>query len=306
MNELKNMLNQEKLAFTYGKSDLGKIGGYRFTLPLKDADKIIYNAPRPIPPALQEKVKTEFKKWTDVDMVQESHSDYNIPTLIVRKSDGSVRIALDCRSLNQNSIIDRWPLPSLETTMYNVSKSITKGKDCYISMVDLSRAYLQLPLYEKDRGKLAFSFLGKHWESLRLIYGVASGPASFTRCMNKIFGHIKNLYIFVDDVICINGTWEDHMATLQEFFQTCIKFGLTVDPGKTNLIVNEVTFLGETVNKKGRKPSDRHIQALNNYPEPENRQQLKRYLGMCSFVQKHVHPDALSNVLRKHMLILTH
>ena len=288
VSDLNKLLKQNNLAFCHDRLDVGKIGGYRFTIPLNDENKVIYGAPRNIPPALKEKVKVEFAKWEGIDLVEESNSNFNIPMLVVRKPDGSVRLALDARDLNANSKFDRFPLPNLENLMDEVGRKIKAGPECYISTLDFSRAFNQVQLKSEDRDKCAFTALGKHWRPKRLVYGLGSAPSGFTRIMSKIFSDLEGCWLFIDDIILISNSWEEHLELLNNFFVRCIKYGITIDPKKTSLDIDAIDFLGERVNKNGRMPSNKHLEAINNYNRPMKRSELRRFLGMTAFVQRHV------------------
>ena len=98
--DLQKIIKQYQLAFAANENDLGRIAYWRFSVPFFDEKAECYQAPRPIPPGLVEKVRDEFNKWTENDLVEEAYSPVNIPVLIVRKPNGSILLALDARKLN--------------------------------------------------------------------------------------------------------------------------------------------------------------------------------------------------------------
>lgn len=287
-SEIDKVLRKYKLAFSANSNDLGRIAYWRYSIPFYDENSECYQPPRPIPPGLYDKVQSEFKTWKANDLVEEAYSPVNIPVLIVRKSNGDVRLALDARKLNSLSIKDRFPMPNIASIFYTIGTTLTKSKDPYISSFDAKRAYNQLLLAEKDRNKVAFSLFNRHYRAKRLVYGFQNGPAAFCRLMTYLFQDDPEIYCFIDDIIIVSANWENHKKAISRLLEKCTKIGLVLDPKKSQIGREEVTFLGETLTKKGRKPSDKHIKAILEYPVPVNRKELRRFNGLCVFEQKFI------------------
>jgi hypothetical protein len=55
-SHMKNMIYKNLLPFSMGTNDLGKLGYFRFTMPLIDESETAHQPPRPIPIYLREKV----------------------------------------------------------------------------------------------------------------------------------------------------------------------------------------------------------------------------------------------------------
>lgn len=286
--ELSTILTQNNLAFNHHKNDLGKIGFWRFSVPLVDENAEIYQPSRPIPPGLIDSVKTEFEKWQQNDLVEEADSPVNIPLLIIRKPDKSVRLALDARKLNTHSIKDRFPMPSIVSMMSSIGQKLAIAEEPFISTFDACRAYNQLLLKESDKNKVAFSLFNKHWRSKRLIYGLANGPSAFCRLTSKLFAEDDEIFVFIDDICVISPNWESHKKAIDRMLKICISVGLVLDVKKTQISQDEVKFLGETLTKQGRKPSNKHVVALEKYPIPTCKKSLKTFLGMAVFEMKFV------------------
>ena len=286
--EMNKILRKYKLAFSANSNDLGRIAYWRYSIPFYDEKSECYQPPRPIPPGLYDKVHSEFETWKSNDLVEEAYSPVNIPVLIVKKSNGDVRLALDARKLNSLSIKDRFPMPNIQSIFYTIGTTLTKSKDPYISSFDAKRAYNQLLLAEQDRNKVAFSLFNRHYRAKRLIYGFQNGPAAFCRLMTYLFQDDPEIYCFIDDIIIVSANWTDHKQAISRLLEKCTKIGLVLDPKKSQIGREEVTFLGETLTKKGRKPSEKHIKAISEYPVPQNRKELRRFNGLCVFEQKFI------------------
>ena len=60
--------------------------------------------------------------------IRPSTSQYNHPILFVRKKDGTMRMCIDYRSLNQNTVIDRYPLPRIDDILDRLHGSTVFSK----------------------------------------------------------------------------------------------------------------------------------------------------------------------------------
>ena len=286
--ELVNIFRENPLAFAANENDLGRIAFWRFSVPFKNENEECYQAPRPIPPGLREKVSDEFNKWKTNDLVEEAFSPVNIPVLIVRKSNGSVRLALDARKLNSLSIKDRFPMPNMADIFHRIGIILSEAEEPFMSSFDAKRAYNQLLLSETDKNKVAFSIFNRHYRAKRLVYGLQNGPSAFSRLMSNLFSDDEEIFVFIDDLLIISKNWENHVKAIERLLKKCISIGLVLDPTKSQIGKDECIFLGETITKTGRKPSTKHIDAIQQYPVPKTRKELKRFNGICVFEQKFI------------------
>ncbi len=132
-------------------------------------------------------------------------------------------------------------------------------------MIDLAQGYLQVPLAEKDRPKTAFRSPTGFWGWNRMPYGLS--PATFSRLMHKVLGHIPpSRLAYMDDICIISKTFEEHLANIQEVFDAISAHGLKIKAKKCLLAMKEVTFLGHKLNRYGVKPAEQKVQAVTNWP----------------------------------------
>ena len=284
--DLNPILIDHNLAFASHDNDLGRIAFWRFSIPFNNESEQCYQPPRPIPPGLLPKVREEFAKWDDNDLIEEAFSPINIPVLIVRKPNGSVRLALDARKLNSLSIKDRFPMPNMQEIFHQIGLILSDSEKPFISSFDAKRAYNQLMLSEHDKNKVAFSIFNKHFRAKRLVYGLQNGPSAFSRLMSHLFSDDQEIFVFIDDIIIISKNWDSHKSAIKRLLEKCISIGLVLDPTKCQIAKEECMFLGERITKSGRLPSEKHIKAIKEYPVPRTRKDLKRFCGLVVFEQK--------------------
>ena len=132
--------------FSKSDRDLGHctIGKHSITtednVPVKLPDRRI--APQMVP-----EVKKILQNWLQDGIIKESNSPYASQLVLVRKKCGKIRACLDFRLLNNKTIKDAFPLPSIDMALDSL-----KGAR-FFSALDLTQGYLQVPMDERDQHK---------------------------------------------------------------------------------------------------------------------------------------------------------
>ena len=282
--ELITIFRRFSLSLARNSKDIGRLFRFRYTLPLYDERETAYLPPRPVPPNLLSKVDEEINKFKNLGIIEKSESGFNIPLLILKKSDGTLRVSLDARQLNTKLLPDRFPLPSMTELLSKVSNRLSsEGNGCYVSCFDVNKAYWQLPIAEKDSHKISFSYRNDHYRSTRMLYGLSTAPAAWSKVMQSIFGENERVLCYLDDIIIISGSFDEHKRDLENFLQKCIDNGLTLAMNKIKLCDTSFDFLGHHIDQNGIRPKQSHVDAIRSFNRPESRQELKRFLGMAQF-----------------------
>ena len=98
----------------------------------------VYKRAYPIPYALRDTVKKEIDDMLKSGIVEPSDSPYAAPIVLIKKKDQSLRICLDFRDLNKQTIFDPVLMPRMDEVLNKVSKAR------YISKLDLTKGYWQV------------------------------------------------------------------------------------------------------------------------------------------------------------------
>ncbi|CBY07356.1 unnamed protein product [Oikopleura dioica] len=163
----------------------------------------------------------------------------------------------------------------------------SKGK-CFLTALDWFRGYWALQVDEQDSKKLAFSVNNRHYAATRMLYGTSTGPAAFSLVMSELFSDHPSIFIYLDDCLVIDITFEEHMKTLEFIFKTCLEYGILMSSKKVKFCRAEFDFLGHKINSSGISATNKHIQAIKDSPTPKDRKSLKQFLGLANFNIKFV------------------
>lgn len=187
----------------------------------------------PVSRKLEEEMHAQVLKMLDAGIIRRSNSEWSSPVVMVRKSDGAYRFCIDYRKLNSVSKASAYPLPYMDAILNKLQHA------CYISTIDLSAAYHQIPMKEGDRHLTAFTVPGLGlFEFTRMPYGVVGGPATFQQLSDKIIGPgmEPHAFSYLDDIIITTDSFEEHLHWLEVVLKRIKEAGLTINREKSKLL----------------------------------------------------------------------
>ena len=114
-------------------------------------------------------------------IIEPSSSPWAAPIIIVKKKDGSMRLCVDYRCLNAVSLTDAYPMPRIDDLINRI-----EGVR-FITTLDLTRGYWQVPVREEDRPKTAFTTPPHGLFQFRVMpFGLQGAPATFQQMMDSL------------------------------------------------------------------------------------------------------------------------
>ena len=99
---------------------------------------------------------------------------------------------------------------------------------------------------------------------------------------NGIHSNRPYAFSYLDDIIIVTETFEEHLIMLERVLARIKKAGLTINREKSVFGISEVKYLGILVNQDRLRPDTDKIAPVIQHPEPKNLKQLRCFLGMVS------------------------
>ena len=167
--------------------------------------------------------------------------------LLVEKTDGSLRMVVDYRALNEVTIKNKYPLP-----MINDLFDQLQG-DKVFSKIDLRSGYHQLKIQEKDIPKTSFTTRYGLYEYTVMSFGLTNAPAYFMSMMNKVFMEFldKFVVVFIDDILVYSKNEEEHKEHLRLVLEKLREHQLYAKFSKREFWLKELGFLGHVISGEG-------------------------------------------------------
>ncbi|KAG8177024.1 hypothetical protein JTE90_029686 [Oedothorax gibbosus] len=140
---------------------------------------------------------------------------------------------------------------------------------------------------------------------LRLPFGLKNAPYDFSRLMASFLRDCEEFAVpYLDDVAIFSNTWEDHVKHLEEIFVKMKTAKLHLKPSKCQFAREHVKYLGHIVGQGQRKPGELKIQAVKEFPRPQNKTQIRSFLGLAGYYRRYI-PD-FSRASALGLLLLDH
>lgn len=282
-NRITTKLNSIPEVFARGDLDYGHTTAVKHKIRLSDPTPFKQRA-RPIHPSDYEAVRLHLEELYEANIIRESESPFASPIVVVKKKNGQIRLCVDYRKLNSQTIKDAYALPHIEEAF----ASLTGAK--WFSVMDLKSGYYQVEMDEEDKHKTAFVTPMGFWEFNRMPQGVTNAPSTFQRVMEKCMGSLnhREVLVFLDDLIVFSNTLEEHEERLLKVLNRLREFGLKLSPEKCHFFRKTVKYLGHIVSEDGVKTDPDKIAALTSWPRPNNISELKSFLGFTGYYRRFV------------------
>ncbi|XP_073962916.1 uncharacterized protein [Choristoneura fumiferana] len=240
--------------------------------------------PYRLSPIKAEILKKEIEKMIAEKVIEPCSSPWAAPVVMVPKRDGSTRVCVDYRQLNAITTPDAYPLPRIDDLLHSAKSTP------YMSTIDLRAGYWQIPVKAEHQDKTAFVTPFGMYRFLRMPFGLRNAPATFQRMMDRFrisLSHIK-LLVYLDDLIVMSSTFNDHLKDLQDVFNKLNGFNLTANRDKCNFCCQKVKYLGHFITPEGLQPDPEKVSAILDTPRPRNLKHLLSFIQMCSWYRRFI------------------
>ena len=160
------------------------------------------------------------------------------------------------------------------------------GAAKFISTLNLSRGYWQIPLAQEAQPMTAFTTPFRLFEFLMMPFGLHGAPATFQRCMDAVLRGLSFVATFIDDVVIYSDSWSDHLQHLRSAFIRLRSASLTAQPKKCLLAMKETWFLGHIIGGRCVRPDPEKLEAVLTWPVPTTKRAVRSVLGLCGYYRR--------------------
>lgn len=163
-------------------------------------DAVVRRMSYRVPEHLQESLKKEVDLMLRLGIIEPSKSEWCHPVVLVPKKDGTIRFCIDFRYLNSVTKFDAYPNPRIGDLTDRL------GNSKFLTTIDLSKGYWQIPLTRRSRELTAFKTPLGLFHFKVLPFGLHGAPASFQRLMDQVLRGLTFTAAYLDDIVIYSDT----------------------------------------------------------------------------------------------------
>ncbi|GFW56357.1 retrovirus-related Pol polyprotein from transposon 412 [Trichonephila clavipes] len=115
-------------------------------------------------PSKKEILKQEIDRLLSEGIIEECESPYASPVVLIPKPNGTFRLCIDYRKLNEITVADTYPLPKMDDLLHQAKLTP------FMSTLDLRAGYHQVKVHVEDQDKTAFVCPFGTYRFLRMPY----------------------------------------------------------------------------------------------------------------------------------------
>ncbi|XP_052197391.1 uncharacterized protein LOC127804559 [Diospyros lotus] len=218
-----------------------------FSIELMPGTQPVSKAPYRMALNELKELRVQLEELIEKGFVLPSASPWGAPVLFVRKKDGSMRLCIDYRQLNQVTLKNKYPLPRVDDLLDQL-----RGASVF-SKINLKSGYHQVRVREGDIQKTAFRTRYGHYEFVVMPFGLTNAPAVFMDLMNRVFREYLDHFVivFIDDILIYSPSLEEHENHLRLALQRLKEKQLYAKFSKCDFWQQQVGFLGHVVSNEG-------------------------------------------------------
>ena len=247
--------------FSLDDNKLGCTSQVKHSIKVTD-DKPFKEQFRHILPPLLEEVRTHVNNMLQAGAIRPSSSPCCNAVILIWKKDSGLHYCIDFRKLNMRTKKNSYPLPHIQETLESLEGS------CIFSSFDFKSGFWQVEMDETSKQYTAFTvgLLG-FFECEHMPFRLCNAPTTFQQLMQNCLGELNLPYclIYLHDVITFSNDEDDHLHHMRVIFDR-----FRVEHSKCSLFCDEIFFLTHCVMKDGVQPSEEHVKAITNFPEPDS------------------------------------
>lgn len=240
----------------------------------------LYKLSRPEREAMEIYIKDSLA----AGLIRPSSSPVGAGFFFVDKRDKTLRPCIDYRGLNEITVKNKYPLPLIDSAFEPLHQATVFTK------LDLRNAYHLVRIRQGDEWKTAFNTPLGHFEYLVMPFGLTNAPAVFQALVNDVLRDMLNkfVYVYLDDILIFSKNLQEHVQHVRLVLQRLLENRLYVKAEKCEFHATSVRFLGFVIEQGQIKADPEKVKSVAEWPKPETRKQLQRFLGFANFYRRFI------------------
>jgi len=141
-----------------------------------------------------------------------------------------------------------------------------------------------------DADKTTFEVHTGTYRFRKMPFGLCNAGSTFQRVMDMALNglNFNMCQMYIDDIIVFFATVEKHIDRLKKVFDRMRIANLKFKPSKCHLLQTKVSFLGHIVSGEGVSTDPGKIQAVKDWPVPQDVKEVRSFLWLAIYYRRFV------------------
>jgi hypothetical protein len=237
-------------------------------------------------------LKKQIDELLEKGYIRSNTLPWATPVLFVEKKDGTKRMCVYYRDLNEVTIKNKYSLPRIEDLFNQLREASVFSK------TDLRSGYHQLRIRPSDVPKTTFTTKYGLNEFTVMSFGLTNVPAFFMYLMNNVFMDYldKLVVVFIDDILIYFQREEEHVDHLRKVLQRLREHQLYAKLSKYEFWIHEVLFLGHIINRDGLAVYPKKVADILNWKASKDVHGIKSFIRMFGYYRRFI--EGFSKIAR--------
>ncbi|GFX88687.1 hypothetical protein TNCV_833171 [Trichonephila clavipes] len=233
--------------------------------------------------SLKIKVDEQIEELLRLDLIEESDAEIAYPIVCVNKKDGTLRLCVDFRALNSESVSDDFPMEDAVELIHSI------GRANIITTLDLLKGYWAIPMAEDSKNLTSFKTHRQQYRFKVMSVGLKNASATFQREMNKALSCYREFSrSYIDDIAIFSKNWEEHLLHLDTILTKLSELNFTENLKKCAFGKAQIKYLGHIIGSGKHEPDPEKTAVINNLPVPKTKKELRSVLGLCNYYREYI------------------
>ena len=229
--------------------------------------------------------KKQLTEYINTGHIRPSTSPFGAPILLVLKKDGTMRMCIDYRGLNDITVKNTFPIPRIDDLHDQL------GKAHYFTKLDLYSSYHQIQITTGDEHKTAFTSRYGTYEFTVMPFGLTNAPSTFQTAMHALFHDWLDEFVIVylDDILVYSPTQEKHTRHVLRVLQRLNDNQWYCKLKKCEFAQTSIEYLGHIISKGTIAIDPEKMKAVQEWPIPfKNLTEVQSFLGLVGYYRKFI------------------
>ena len=285
----------------FSETDVGDLGIVHH-IELDPAVRPTTHAQRRVPEPIRDAVLKTLRQLEKLKVIvpQSKPTDWVSSLVPVLKPDGSVRVCMDCRELNNAVKREHYTIPTYD----EVSARLAGAK--MFSLCDAKNGFWHVRLDEESSMKCTFNTPFGRYRWKRMPFGLKSAPEVFQKHLIHALEGLQGILVCADDILVLGygdtpaEIEKTHDANFTALMQRCRQKKIRLSGAKLKYKVDEVIYMGHRLTSTGMGPDPGKVSAIADLPVPKDLTHLRGFICTVNYLARYLPKlSAVSEPLRQ-------